>query len=413
MNSFTDSATNFIDECVDGAARQRAWRRFELVGLPTTGDEVWRYAPLGDLAIEHFEVPRGPAASAESPLARELSERAERVVRLVDGFAVSLGEDTPGVTVSLAPGRESLSGEPLEDRYQNDAFALMNLALAPAAVVIRVAAATSLERPLVVLNESRASACFSRTQIIVERAAEVTVVEYFDGGDQALVVPLSEYLLEEGASLRLVTYQRLADSTWHVARTTGFLARDGRLTQAVVGLGAHYNRSRNDAELLGAGSANELRTTYLGSGDQVHDFRTRQYHVAPRTTSTLLSKGAVADRARSVYTGLIEIEKGAKRTDARQTNHNLLLSPRAHADSVPNLDIRENDVMCAHASSVGPLDELQRWYLESRGVSPDDAQRLLIQGFFYEMLAALPGEMAPLVERDVESVLATVIAGSS
>jgi len=88
----------------------------------------------------------------------------------------------------------------------------------------------------------------------------------------------------------------------------------------------------------------------------------------------------VADESRSVYTGLIEIEKGAKRTDARQTNHNLLLSRGAHADSVPNLDIRENDVMCAHASSVGPLDELQRWYLESRGVSREDAQRLMIQG---------------------------------
>ncbi len=113
-----------------------------------------------------------------------------------------------------------------------------------------------------------------------------------------------------------------------------------------------------------------------------------------RTRSTLLSKGAVADSSRSVYTGLIEIEKGAKRTDARQTNHNLLLSPHAHADSVPNLDIRENDVMCAHASSVGPLDELQRWYLESRGVTRPDAERLMIQGFFYEMLATLPPELA-------------------
>jgi Fe-S cluster assembly protein SufD len=121
-----------------------------------------------------------------------------------------------------------------------------------------------------------------------------------------------------------------------------------------------------------------------------------------------LSKGAVADQSRSVYTGLIEIEKGAKRTDARQTNHNLLLSPAAHADSVPNLDIRENDVMCAHASSVGPLDELQRWYLESRGVSREDAERLMIQGFFYEMLANLPPELAELVERDVTSVLTTV-----
>ena len=111
---------------------------------------------------------------------------------------------------------------------------------------------------------------------------------------------------------------------------------------------------------------------------------------------------------RQVYTGVIEIEKGAKRTDARQTNHNLLLSPHAHADSVPNLDIRENDVVCAHASSVGPLDELQRWYLESRGVSRHDAERLMIKGFFYEMLATLPSGLADVVEEDLAQVLADV-----
>jgi Fe-S cluster assembly protein SufD len=282
------------------------------------------------------------------------------------------------------------------------------VALAPGTTVIRVEAGVDVSDPIVVLNESSASASFSRTQIVVGRGASVTVVEYFEGGKDGLVVPVSEYLVEDNASLQLITYQRLDPSAWHVARTTGRLARDARLHQAVVGLGAHYDRSRNDAELFGAGASNELRTTFLGSGDQVHDFRTRQFHLAPRTTSTLLSKGAVADESRSVYTGLIEIEKGAKRTDARQTNHNLLLSRGAHADSVPNLDIRENDVMCAHASSVGPLDELQRWYLESRGVTREDAQRLMIQGFFYEMLSALPSELAELVERDVASVLSSV-----
>ena len=122
--------------------------------------------------------------------------------------------------------------------------------------------------------------------------------------------------------------------------------------------------------------------------------------------SKTVSKGAVADNARSIYTGLIEIEKGAKRTDARQTNHNLLLSPHAHADSVPNLDIRENDVMCAHASSVGPLDELQRWYLESRGVPREAAERLMIQGFFYEMVATFPEGLGAIVEADITQALA-------
>ena len=408
MKTFAASASSFIAERADAAERSLAWSAFEAQGLPTTSDEVWRYAPLHELDLDRFEVPIAPASHADSVFAGELCDRAGLVIRVVDGYCTSIGSPVEGVNVEVDQSSRSIDGSPLTERYESDAFALLNAALAPATTVIRIAAGVNVERPIVVLNVASSTASFSRTQIELARGASAVVVEYFEGGANSLVSPLSEYSLGDNASLQLVTYQRLDLRAWHVARTTGFLARDARLRQAVVGIGAHYNRSRNDAEMRSSGAENELRTTFLGSSDQVHDFRTHQLHLAPRTRSTLLSKGAVADESRSVYTGLIEIEKGAKRTDARQTNHNLLLSPSAHADSVPNLDIRENDVMCAHASSVGPLDELQRWYLESRGVTREDAERLMIQGFFYEMLATLPAELAALVEDDVTSVLATV-----
>ena len=408
MNLFADSAATFILDRPDAAERQRAWLAFETAGLPTTDDEVWRYAPLRDLVLDRFRVAGEPVPGADSDFAAQLCQRAGLVVRVVDGFCTSTGPLTEGVEVEVDHSNRSLSGTTLVERYEADTFAVLNTALAPATTVLRVADGVVVERPIVILNVSNATSSFSRTQIELGRGASATVVEYFEGGRDALVVPLSEYRLDDNSVLQLITYQRLDPSAWHVARTTGFLERDARLRQAVIGIGAHYNRSRNDAVMRGVGSENELRTTFLGSSDQVHDFRTHQLHLAPRSRSTLLSKGAVADDSRSVYTGLIEIEKGAKRTDARQTNHNLLLSPRAHADSVPNLEIRENDVMCAHASSVGPLDELQRWYLESRGVTREDAERLMIQGFFYEMLANLPAELAELVERDVTSVLAAV-----
>jgi Fe-S cluster assembly protein SufD len=311
------------------------------------------------------------------------------VVRVVDGFLTANDASLEGVSVRSVDDRAILVDGSALERYENDSFAVLNLALAPATTVLEVAEGVNVEQPIVILYSATGSSSFSRTHLRLGRSSSVTVVEYF-------------------AALQLVTYQRLDSSAWHVARTTGLLHRDARLRQAVIGMGGHYNRSRNDAEMLDVGGENELRTTFLGSGDQVHDFRTHQFHRSGRTRSTLLSKGAVADRSRSVYTGLIEIEKGAKRTDARQTNHNLLLSPHAHADSVPNLDIRENDVMCAHASSVGPLNELQRWYLESRGVTRADAERLMIQGFFYEMLTTLPGDLAELVEHDVTSALANL-----
>jgi Fe-S cluster assembly protein SufD len=408
MKSFAQSAHSFISSSPSARERERAWESFQEIGLPTTSDEVWRYAPLSEFVLDHFEVSAQPLVREVSSFAEQLRATGGLVIRIVDGHLASVSGALEGVSVASSESTLTLRGENPLERYQSDAFALLNVALAPATTVVEIAERVNVAQTIVVLYETTGSVSFSQTQVKLGDASSATVVEYFEGGAEALVVPLSEYEVGADASLQLITYQRLEDSAWHVARTTGLVRKDARLRQAVIGMGAHYNRSRNDAELLGTGAENELRTTFLGAGRQVHDFRTHQFHKAQRSRSTLLSKGAVADESRSVYTGLIEIEKGAKRTDARQTNHNLLLSPHAHADSVPNLDIRENDVMCAHASSVGPLDELQRWYLESRGVTRADAERLIIQGFFYEMLTTLPVELAALVEDDVTAALASL-----
>ena len=120
----------------------------------------------------------------------------------------------------------------------------------------------------------------------------------------------------------------------------------------------------------GRGATGDLLAVYFGEGDQTLDFRTFQDHDAPDTTSNLLFKGAVGGHSRSVYTGLIQVEKEARGTNAFQTNRNLKLSDHAWAESVPNLEIENNDVHCSHASTVGPVDEEQRFYLESRGVPP-------------------------------------------
>ena len=398
MTSFADSALSLLDDRDASSDRRDAWRAFTTLGLPTTSDEVWRYAPLGDLDLDRFALATRADASAPSALARSLAQHAGLVVTMIDGELAEVSGELAGVSVTAEESDWSA-------HYDSDAFAQLNCALHPTTVTLRVADGVSVDEPILVVNTITAGASFPQLRVVSARGSRASVVEFLDGGADSLVVPLTEFDVGDDAYLVVSSYQRLHTSAWHIARSTGRLGRGARLHQSVISVGAHYKRSRNDAEFLGTGAENELRTTFLGFGDQVHDFRTRQFHKVGRTRSTLLSKGAVADTARSVYTGLIEIEKGAKRTDARQTNHNLLLSPHAHADSVPNLDIRENDVMCAHASSVGPLDELQRWYLESRGVTRPDAERLMIQGFFYEMLATLPRELAAVVEDDLGSTL--------
>jgi Fe-S cluster assembly protein SufD len=173
-----------------------------------------------------------------------------------------------------------------------------------------------------------------------------------------------------------------------------------------VGLGASYDRIRADVSVDGRDACSEILSAYLGDGTQVHDIRTLQDHRAPRTDSELLCQGAVADESRSVYSGLIRVHRGAVRSDARQTNHNLVLDEGAHADSVPNLDILENDVKCSHASTVGPIDEDQRYYIESRGVAPDVAEGLIVQGFFDAIIDRGPiPAVTPILEREVHDRL--------
>jgi len=165
-----------------------------------------------------------------------------------------------------------------------------------------------------------------------------------------------------------------------------------------VGFGGDYARLRTDCRMVGRGATGELDAVYFGEGDQTLDFRTFQEHVAPDCTSNLLFKGAGGGRSRSVYTGMIRVGKQARGTNAFQTNRNVKLSEGAWAESVPNLVIENNDVRCSHASAVGPVDAEQRFYLESRGVPTEDAERLIVSGFFDEVLTRLPvaGIAAPL-----------------
>ncbi len=406
MTSFADSAAALLDRSGRAPDRVALWNEFLAVGLPTVDDEVWRYAPLSSFDLDAYDATEHSTEWPEEFDVAALTTDAAAVVRVRDGELVSATNSLPGLVVTTVPPGQCVDHALFSERYGADAFALLNGALAPSTVVVTVEHGVQIPGPVVVIHQVRASVALPSTRVVLGAGSSLEIVECYFGGANALVAPISEYQLSDNSQLRLATYQRLENTAWHVARTTGFLARDARLHQSIVGLGGQYDRSRNDAEFVGTGSSNELHTTFLGSGHQVHDFRTHQFHRQGRSTSTLLSKGAVADHSRSVYTGLIEIDKGAKRTDARQRNVNLLLAPTAHADTVPNLDIRENDVMCAHASSVGPLDELERWYLESRGVDRDTAERLLVQGFFNEMTDSMPASIARLVEADVARVLA-------
>ena len=281
------------------------------------------------------------------------------------------------------PGSADMLGSVLDG---GDALVRLNDAFAPDPLFVDVPEHVSIDRPLLVLHwSSSGGGVFPRLSVRAGEGSRISVVEVFAGAageSRSLVVPVAELAAGAGASVAYVSLQVLGGAAWSVARLAARGGSGSTLRLFTVGLGAAYDRVRADVSTDGRDARSEILSTYLGDGDQIHDVRTLQDHAAPRTTSELLCQGAVAGRSRSVYSGLIRVHRGAVRSNARQTNHNLVLSEGAHADSVPNLDILENDVMCSHASTVGPVDEDQRYYIESRGVSPEDAEGLIVRGFF-------------------------------
>lgn len=292
------------------------------------------------------------------------------------------------------------------------AVAWLRQALLGDPVVVDVPAGVTVADPIVVRHEGAPDGGAAAVRLLVRAGADsdVRVVEVFEGGGDGLLLPATELQLEGSARVTYAGAQLLGPQAWSLGTLELDVQSQATARAGLVGFGGDYTRLRTDCRLLGRGATGDLTAAFFGDGDQTLDYRTFQDHVAPDTTSNLLFKGAVSDRSRSVYTGLIRVGKGARGTNAFQTNRNLKLSEDAWAESIPNLVIENNDVHCSHASAVGPIDEEQRFYLESRGVPTTQAERLIVAGFFAEVLDQLEaGDLRPrlddVVGRKLQAVL--------
>lgn len=296
-----------------------------------------------------------------------------------------------------------------------DPFVDLNVAFLGDGVVVRVPPEVVVEHPLLVLHwvDAPGAAVFPRLIVHAGRSSGIRVLDHVGSpeGTAPLVVPVVELDVAEDADVGYLAIQDLDHHAWQIAYQASRVRERATLSSSVVALGGSYARVRTDSELAGRDGTSHLLAAYFGDGEQMHDFRTMQDHAAPHTTSNLLFKGAVEDDSHAVYSGLIRVRKGAAGTDAQQTNRNLVLTAGARADSVPNLEIEENDVRCTHASAVGPVDEDQRYYLEARGVPPEVAERLIVLGFFDDILA---NEHAPVpsLRSLLRGAVATKLAGA-
>lgn len=370
------------------------------VPLPSPDEEVWRYSRIAELDLAAFEpLERGAVTAAMPQAVSELlaavPDRAGAVV-VVDGTVVhaDLDDALASRGVWFGAARQAGDGVAAEVLAEPaDVFAALNAEHATDPVVLHVPAGVDVAAPLVVIDwlGADAVAAFPRLVVRVGAEAGATVLEWHGSADvHALVCPVTELSVEQGARLGHLTVQQRGPRVWQIASQLSVVQQQGSLLAAQVGLGGDYARSRTDCQLEGRGATGKLLAAYFGEGTQTLDFRTFQEHVAPDTTSNLLFKGAVGGSSRSIYTGLIHVGKQARGTNAFQTNRNIKLSDHAWVESVPNLEIENNDVRCSHASAVGPVDEEQRFYLESRGVPTTVAERLIVSGFFDEVLSQLP-----------------------
>jgi Fe-S cluster assembly protein SufD len=378
---------------------------FTELSLPTAEDEHWRYSRIADLDLAAYQpAPTPEGGAVDVP---PVGPRSALVV-IVDGRLVASEVDAAleakGVTVTSGGDVAGIRGT----RF--DGVDALHDHLVPEVVTIDIPRGVVVPHPIVVVQSLEAEGGASAAHLVVRvgEDADVTVYDHHVSEDlAALVVPQTELDVADAARFRYVNVQAYGPRVWQLARQSSRVGKDATFSTTMVALGGDYARMAVESTMVGKGGSGAMRAVYFGEAHQMHDFRTLQDHVAPNTSSDLLFKGAVADHSRAVYTGLIHIGKQASGVNAQQTNRNVKLSEHAWAESVPNLEIENNDVRCSHASAVGPVDEDQRFYLESRGVPPEIADQLIVLGFLDEVLEGLPvPDAVPALRHELVAKLA-------
>ena len=397
-----------------GQRRLEAWRVYEETPMPTTKEEEWRYTDLSktlrldELRLLPREEREFAPEGAPAPLTGSMrSDRAAagHVVELDGSVAhTDLGEEVAreGVVLASLARAVEVFPEILEAQLATEAlpagsgkFQALNAALWTDGILLFVPRGVHVELPIHLTRwfSEPGRAIFTRTLIVAEEGSRVSFVDEALSADfpaQTLVSSAVEVFARRGAHVQFVSLQRMGRGAFHISQQRTLADADAALDTLNVSFGASVARVDLNAELRGAGAHSDMLGLCFGEADQHFDHNTSQDHGAPHTRSDLLYKAALDEAARAVFRGVIRVHPGAQQTDAYQTNRNLILSPDARAESLPNLEIEADDVRCSHGATVGQLDEEHLFYLMSRGLTRAQAERLVVTGFLGEVLSRLP-----------------------
>ncbi|MCL7926200.1 MAG: Fe-S cluster assembly protein SufD [marine benthic group bacterium] len=396
--------------------RREAWAEWLAEEMPTRRSEEWRYTDLRDLNPESY-APVGEGVER----ARSREDLPSSVREVLDGDQkrsavlvrhngavehLRVDEELTRLGVVYGPIEEIAASRPElieEFLFRSDVAAherklwALHGAMLSGGYILYVPRNVALPHPVHALRymDEEGALLSTHSLIIAERGAEITCIDEYLSPDLAagsLSLNGVEIFGSENAVVRYLSLQHFGAGVRHFSMQHVNTGRDSTLNVCNVTLGADLSRCDVSSHLLGPGSDSEMLALWFGDRSQHFDHHTLQNHAAPHARSDLLFKGALAGEAKSVFRGMIRVAKDAQLTDAYQTNRNLMLSEDAEAVTLPSLEIEADDVKCSHGATIGQVDEAQLFYLMSRGLTRGDAERLLVLGFFDEVLGRVPLE---------------------
>ena len=370
-------------------SRADALAAYAALPLPDTTEEHWRFTDL-----------RGFDPDAFASGGHALASNAGTMLELDVAGYVTVTED--GLDISQAP--EGVTFAPLPEDHErlysligwDEKFAAHNAAMWKNGLLVVVPKGVQLEKPLYV-RIAVTGQTFWRLVVVAEEGSRASLIEEYTSpavDTAAYSNAATELFVEQGAKLEYVSLQNLSTETWHFATHHARVERDGELDWVAGGFGSKKGKTRIQNDLSGSGATSRVTGAYFADGDQHLDYDTFQEHIAPNCESDFAFKGALRDNATAVWRGMIRVEPDAQKTNAYQECRNLMLSKSAHAVPIPGLEILANDVRCTHGATVSRVDLEQLFYLQSRGLARPEAERLIVRGFFQDVLDRI--ELAPV-----------------
>lgn len=392
--------------------RTSAWSSFKKHSLPVTTEEAWRRTDIHALPADKFVLPKDGAFNDLPPVREDLlrplvaDQHGGQIILLPGGSRIELDEKIAkkGVVFTDLLTAEQKYPELLAKmlgktvNVEEGKFSALAGAFAQNGIVLYVPKGVTVDEPLhsVLWGPGVDLAHISHILVLVDEGASVTYVHEAaspdEAGSNSLHAGIVEIQVMEGATLKFVELQSWGRHVWNFSHERARVERGGNLDWIFGAIGSRLTKNFSELDLAGEGAQGRMSGFYFTDGNQHLDHDTQQNHLAPHTTSDLLFKGALKGKSRSVWQGMIYVAPGAQKTDGYQANRNLVLSEGARADSIPGLEILADDVRCTHGATVGKLEAEPLFYLKSRGIPQNEAEKIVVEGFFDPIFQRIPFE---------------------